>query len=764
MSENTIEFKNLMDNLHIGICRCIFDSQIKILYANTVFLDLFKYHYKEVGEIFLNDLFFMEKDYGDFYNRIKEKGYIRNFEIKLNDKNKKNIWCSISATLIKDRDKEFLDITIDDIHERKEIEKNLMESKELFKTVFNNTAAAITVSDKSERIIAWNPYTEKLLGFDKETFFNKQVKTLYPPKEWNRMRSFRIREKGVQADIETKAYKHDGSIIDVNVSISVLKDLDGNIMGAIGIMRDITNQKLAEKRIKDSERKIRVILDNSAAGITLLDKNERIISWNKYVEALLVMKESDLYNRSVKTLYPEEEWRKIRRANIRQLGSKKHMETKVITKKGDIIDIDLSINILKDSNDEIVGSVGIMQDITERKEFQEMLIQAKMSAEQANSAKSLFLSNMSHEIRTPMNAIMGMIDLTLDTSLTGEQRDNLIIAKDATDNLLGLINDILDLSKVEAGKIVLERIEFQLHNVLANVLKSLSVIARDKELDLELDISPDVPCTVVGDPVRIRQILINLINNAMKFTPKGKVTIRVKVESSLKNNNVLILFSVADEGIGIPKDKHEAVFELFSQAEASTTRKFGGTGLGLAICKRLVEMMGGRIWIESEEEKGSIFNFTAEMEVLSVEDDSSESVFERINIGEERNSDKDVQRLNILLAEDNAINQKIAIKMLEQRGWSVTAVASGKEVLAELEKGAYDIILMDAQMPEMDGFEVTKDIRKREILNGNHIPIVALTARAMHEDKQKCLDSGMDGYVAKPIDRKKLFYEIEKFF
>ncbi len=756
------EYQDLLNNFHIGVCRTSFGPNAKFLYANDVFLKIFGFHGGEIKETYLSTLFPSDSDYTSFSGQLKSLGFLKNLEIRLSTKKKKSfLWCEISATLGKDEetDKNFIDITVEDISKRKEFEKNLIESKELFKTVFNNTAAAITVTDKNERIIAWNPFAEQLLGLDKEIFFNKPVKELYPPAEWRRLRSFNIRETGAMTDIETKAFRKDGTLLDVNVSISILKDLEGNIIGAIGIMRDITNQKLAEKRIKDSERKIRVILDNSAAGITLIDKEEKIISWNRYAEIMLEMHEADLYNRPVKSLYPEDEWAKIRQANIRKLGGKKHIDTKIITKNGNILDIDLSINILKDSNDEVIGSVGIMQDVTEQKKFQEMLIQAKLDAEQANSAKSLFLSNMSHEIRTPMNAIMGMIDLTLDTALTDEQRDNLNVAKDATDNLLRLINDILDLSKAEAGKIVLENIEFNLHNVLKNVTKGLGVIARDKNLELDLEIGSEVPEILSGDPVRLRQILINLINNGMKFTEKGKVTTKVRLDSNIKKNTVLLLFAVIDEGIGIPEDKYETVFELFSQAEASTTRNFGGTGLGLAICKRLVEMMGGRIWIESELGKGSTFNFTAEFELVTGDSQKEGGTA----LEEDKVIEKDFKGVRILLAEDNLINQKIALRMLEKKEMIVKPAVNGKEVIEMLEKEEYDVVLMDCQMPEMDGFEATKAIREKEQQTGTHIPIIALTARAMQEDKQHCVDAGMDGYVAKPIDRQKLFHEIEKF-
>ncbi|VAX36164.1 sensory box histidine kinase/response regulator [hydrothermal vent metagenome] len=543
-----------------------------------------------------------------------------------------------------------------------------------------------------------------------------------------------------------------------SISGIAVKDEEGKLTEWDVIIHDISLRKEVEKELIESKELFQTIFDNTAAAIMVADKSERVIAWNPFTEKLLCMGNEELFNKPVKDLYPSQEWQKIRRLDIRSRGMHANIETKVYRENGSTLDVAVSVSILKDAAGDIVGSIGIMHDISERKLVHEMLIQSKLAAEEANQSKSLFLASMSHEVRTPMNAILGMIDLTLETHLEEEQRENLLVAKDAADNLLGLLNDILDLSRVESGKITLEDIEFHLHNVVNNVCKGLAVTARDKDLEILVEIEPDVPEIIMGDPVRLRQVLSNLINNAIKFTSKGKITTFVKVASKVKGG-VVLLIAVKDQGIGIPKDRQERVFEVFTQADETTTRRFGGTGLGLAICKRLVEMMGGQIWVESEEGEGSTFNFTGRFKI--VKGKKSGMLVDITRDGEKSSAEILKGRgIRLLLAEDNIVNQKIAVRILEKQGIEVETSVTGKEVIERIHKERFDLILMDSEMPELDGLEATKIIRENEKKTGQHIPIIAFTARAMQEDRKRCLDAGMDGYVTKPIDRKKLFEEI----
>jgi signal transduction histidine kinase/CheY-like chemotaxis protein len=403
-----------------------------------------------------------------------------------------------------------------------------------------------------------------------------------------------------------------------------------------------------------------------------------------------------------------------------------------------------------------------------RAEFETTVVQGQkveierllVEAQQASKLKSEFLANMSHELRTPMNGVMGMTDLVLATTLMPEQRDFLQSARGAADSLLTILNDILDFSKIEAGRLDLNLMQFSLREVFENVRKMFLLPMDAKELVYLASVATDVPDTLVGDPDRLRQILINLVGNAVKFTEEGSIAVRVE-RNSAGPGWMLLQFEVRDTGIGIPEDKRGVIFESFRQADGSMTRKYGGTGLGLSICARLAELMGGGISVESELRKGSTFRFTARFGVPAERTNTAKESAPPAPVPPAPPTERPAVILRVLLAEDNAVNQRLATRLIEKRGHSVIVAATGREALAKLEENEIDVVLMDVQMPDMNGLQATALIRENERNSDRHMPVVALTAHTMKGDREKCIEAGMDSYITKPVNAQELISVLE---
>ena len=425
------------------------------------------------------------------------------------------------------------------------------------------------------------------------------------------------------------------------------------------------------------------------------------------------------------------------------------------------------------------GALSSVIDVTDRVRAEEAQRHAREAAEAASNAKSEFLANMSHEIRTPMNGVLGMLELALGTELTPTQREYLEVAQTSAESLLAVINDILDFSKVEARRLELRPEPFSLVDCVGRAIDPLAAHAVRKGLELAMHLAPDIPSELLGDPVRLRQIITNLVGNAIKFTESGEVVLTAVLEPHAPPHQIGVHFAVRDTGIGIPADKQAMIFEAFTQADGSTTRAHTGTGLGLAISTRLVELMGGRLWVESVEGKGSTFHFTARFAATVPASMTGRDEIGRMRspiapahgaagavapgplLGGDILDKRSSCPARLLLAEDNVVNQKLAIAVLEKWGHTVSVVSDGRSALAAVAREEYDLVLMDVQMPNMDGLVATAEIRASERHTGGRVPIVAMTARTMPGDRERCFEAGMDAYVGKPLELEELFTVLE---
>jgi PAS domain S-box-containing protein len=579
--------------------------------------------------------------------------------------------------------------------------------------------------------------------------------------------------------IEESQTTPEGNIINLLTSKIPLRNSVGEIIGILGTYMDITERKQAEQALREVEARSRRMVETANEGIMIMNDQFRYVFVNQKLADMLGYQPEEMIGQPVTAFIFDEDLPDHRaKMEMRVSGAGAQYERRHRHKDGSSCWTIVSATPLKDESSQFAGSFAMLTDITARKRAEEELCQTNQAlefaikqsnemaeqAKKANAAKSEFLANMSHEIRTPLNGIIGMIGLLMDMDLNQEQHEYAVIAHKSSEILLSLINDILDFSKIEALKLELETLDFDLRPILDDTTDLLAIGAHEKGLELVCMVHPTVPLLLRGDPGRLRQLLVNLGSNAVKFTKIGKISIRASLENE-DERNATIRFSVSDTGIGIPATRQKILFSPFVQVDNSTTRRYGGTGLGLAISKQLAELMGGRIGVESEEGKGSTFWFTAMFEkqpIISGSIDEKVAKFEgkgaiERSVAEPTFSEKGKHKILILVAEDNHVNQKVAQAMLRKMGLRADVVADGQEAVNALKSIPYDLVLMDCQMPEMDGFEATRLIRQHEskVLNPR-IPIIAMTAATMQGDREKCIQAGMSDFIAKPVQKREL--------
>jgi two-component system, sensor histidine kinase and response regulator len=789
-----------------------------------------------------------------------------------------------------------------DITARIQAEEALKRSEERFRDIYEKSPVMLHSIDQGGVIRNANGRWLEVMGYKREEVIGRNIVSFMTSEsaDWARAAVLpAFWESRSVKDVPYQYVRKDGSIIDVLLDSVVMDDPAWGRV-SLSSVRNITLRKRAEEETRRTKALLDSIIQNLPTPVFLKDAETlKYLMWNRASEELYGYSAEEILGKTAYDVFPDRQARGFEAQDRETLAKGALLsvsEQKVSTKSKGMRTLHSKKLPIPGDDGKPRYLVGISEDITERKEAEAVMIKAREAAEQASRAKSEFLANMSHEIRTPINGIIGMTELALNTELTPEQHEYLDAVRISAEILLKLVNDVLDFSKIEAGKLELIDIEFSLRDTIGDTMTILAVQAHKKDLELAYNVAPEIPDVLMGDPGRIRQILLNLVGNAVKFTEQGEVVL--KVESAGESQGEIHLhFTVTDTGIGIAPEKKESIFKEFEQADGSTSRKYGGTGLGLSISSKFCEMMGGKIWVKSEIAQGSAFHFTVQLNlpenrprepmseeisplkglrVLVVDDNATNrrileqiliywgmepvvvddgpsalealqrasetgmsfaviltdcmmpemdgfQLVERINQDPRHSASTIVmltssgergdaarclklgiaayllkpvkqsellytisralktsstaqgipalitrhsireskRRLSILLAEDNDVNQRLAGKMLERMGHTVTIADNGSEALVLSDKASFDLVLMDIQMPLMDGLEATKAIRDREKITGRHVPIVAMTAYALKGDKEKCLEAGMDGYISKPISATQLYETIE---
>jgi PAS domain S-box-containing protein len=647
---------------------------------------------------------------------------------------------------------------VEDITERMRADAALRESEERFRIMADGCPALMWVTDVEGGLRFINRAYREFCGATyEEVDANRWWSVVHPDDEPEYVHAFNlaVRER-TPFQCEARVRRADGEWRWVASYAEPRLSPGGEFVGHVGITFDITDRKQGEQALQASEEKFRQLAENIDEVFWMMSAGaDEVLYVGPAYERIWGGTRDSLY-RDPKTwvnAIHTDDMERARATFARQLqGEAIESEYRILTPQGQEKWIRDRAFPVRDPAGQLIRIVGIAEDVSERKRYEEELICARTGADAANLAKSRFLANMSHEIRTPMNGVLGMLQLLVDTDLTPQQHQYLEVAEKSGWALLALIDQILDLAKVEAGKLSLEKLNFDLRETVENVVRLMRAQAGVRGLDVYSRVSSDVPKVLRGDAHRLGQVLTNLAANAVKFTERGEVALAAAMDSGA-DGYATIRFTVTDTGIGIRPDRAAELFSPFTQADASTTRKYGGTGLGLAISKQLVELMGGAIGVNSREGLGSVFWFTAVFELPSAS--QQQAMHQPVQAGSSAPVAKTCAARNakILLAEDNPTNLDVTLAQLGKLGYKVSAVTNGAEAVEALGQARYDLVLMDCEMPVMDGFEATRRIRGFARPN---LPIIALTADAMAADRQRCLSEGMDDYLSKPVDLRRL--------
>nr|WP_312291220.1 PAS domain S-box protein [Clostridium chromiireducens] len=649
-----------------------------------------------------------------------------------------------------------------------EIKKNY-DDLQIYQTALLNANDIIILFSSEGKILKVNLKAINSYGYEEDELLSMNIFELRNKEKLDIANTQFEKAKLGEIEFETIHYRKDGSNFPVEVK-SIGVEINKGIF-VLSIIRDITNRVKNEEEI----RKLASLVENTDDAIIGKDLEGVITSWNLGAEKIYGYKREEVLGKHISVIIPEDKindfceiMKKIKN------GEKiKGFESKRKKKNGELIDVSITVSPIYNLAGKLIGASNITRDVTENKKVEEelrekyeeisslyeeliaieeelrsnyqVLEEAKGEADKANQAKSEFLANISHEIRTPMNGIIGVIDLLKVTKLNKNQKEYLEMLSYSSRVLLGILNTILDISKIEAGKFELAVKPFDIKRTLNRITKELSLACNNKNLEASYYIDPYINYNLIGDEIRLNQVLINLVNNAIKFTKSGQIVFKViKVEST--NNKLILEFSVQDTGIGIKEEFKNDIFKRFVQQDMTSTKKYDGTGLGLAISRDIAKLMKGDIWFDSVENKGSTFYFTAEFLMdytKNYKETSCDLQDNKIIINKTK---------KILIVEDNEINMKIVCAMVEKLGYEFEGAYDGREALEKLKDNSFDLILMDIQMPELNGYDATKIIRANEIKTMVHIYIIAMTAYSMNGDKERCIEIGMDDYISKPFD------------